>query len=453
VAERLFGTDGIRGPAGIGPLAPGALTRLGLAVARTLGSGSRARARRRILVGRDTRLSGPAVVQAVTSGFLAGGLDVEDAGVLPTPAVALIVRRERFDLGVVVSASHNPWLDNGLKLLGRDGRKLSDEAEAAIERAYADPGTEHTVRPEGFGEATTRGDAADDYARAILAEFRGTRLSGLKVVVDCGNGAQSAIAKGVLASLGARVVALHDTPDGRNINAKCGAMHPESLRRAVRAQRAHAGAAFDGDADRVQLCDEKGRVLDGDTIVAALAPRLLAAGRLPHRTVVGTSMSNGGLVAHLAADGIRVLRTAVGDRHIVAEMAARGYGLGAEPSGHLIVPRKGLLTGDGLWAAIACFRILAKEKIKASELGGGYAPWPLEIVSIGVKERRPLETMRRTSAAIADAERSLGENGRIVVRYSGTEPKLRVMVEARRRRDLRAALTAVLAAIREEAGR
>jgi phosphoglucosamine mutase len=272
-------------------------------------------------------------------------------------------------------------------------------------------------------------------------------------VIDCGNGAQSGIAAGVLSNLGARVIALHDAPDGRNINARCGALHPESLRRAVRSERAHAGVAFDGDADRVQLCDEKGRVLDGDTIVAALAPRLRSAGRLPHDTVVGTSMSNGGLVAHLAADGIRVLRAAVGDRHIVAEMAARGYGLGAEPSGHLIVPREGLLTGDGLYAAIACLRILARERIRASELGGGYSPWPLEIVSIDVKERRPLETMRRTSAAIADAERALGANGRIVVRYSGTEPKLRVMVEARRRRELRAALAPVLAAIRSEAGR
>lgn len=453
MAERLFGTDGIRGPAGIGALAPFALARLGLAVARTLTSGSRARARRRILVGRDTRLSGPAVAQAISAGLLAGGADVEDGGVLPTPAVALLVRRERYDLGVVVSASHNPWPDNGVKLLGRDGRKLSDDAEAAIERAYADPETDRSARPEGFGEASTRPDAAEDYARALLAEWRGTRLPRLKVVIDCGNGAQSGIAARVLTKLGARVVALHDAPDGRNINARCGALHPESLRRAVRAERAQIGVAFDGDADRVQLCDEKGRVLDGDTIVAALAPRLRAAGKLPHDTVVGTSMSNGGLAAHLAADGVRVLRTAVGDRHIVAEMAARGYGLGAEPSGHLIVPRKGLLTGDGLYAAIACLRILAKERIRASELGGGYVPWPLEIVSIEVKERRPLESMPRTTAAIADAERALGANGRIVVRYSGTEPKLRVMVEARKRRDLRAALTAVLAAIREEAGR
>jgi phosphoglucosamine mutase len=453
VAERLFGTDGIRGPAGQGALAPAALTRLGLAIARTLSPGSRARSRPRALVGRDTRVSGPGVANAVAAGLLAGGVDVTDGGVLPTPAVALLARRERFHLGLVVSASHNPWPDNGIKLLGRDGRKLSDEAEAAIERAFADEATERLPHPEHFGEATARPGATDEYARAIRAEWRGTRLRGLRVVLDCGNGAQSGLAAHVLSKLGADVTALHDEPDGRNINLRCGALHPSGLRSAVRKRRAHCGVAFDGDADRVQLCDEKGRVLDGDVIVAALAPRLRRAGRLPSDTVVGTSMSNGGLASLLGEQGIRLLRTAVGDRHIAAEMAARGYGLGAEPSGHVIVPRNGLLTGDGLWAAIACLRILAKERIKASQLGGGYRAWPLEIVSVVVAERRPLESMKQTSGAIAAAERSLGRDGRIVVRYSGTEPKVRVMVEAKRRADLVAALSPVLAALRKEAVR
>jgi phosphoglucosamine mutase len=453
VAERLFGTDGIRGPAGLGALSPRSLTRLGLAIARTLTSGSKARAKRRILVGRDTRVSGPAVSAAVSAGLLAGGVDVDDGGVLPTPAVALLVRQDRFDLGVVVSASHNAWQDNGVKLLGRDGRKLSDEAEATIERAYADPATEDYARPDDFGRAAPRSAADSEYARALLAGWRRTRLTGLELVIDCANGAQSGIAAAVLKRLGAKVTAIHCEPNGRNINAKCGAMHPDVVGRAVRAAKAHAGVAFDGDADRVLLTDEKGRVIDGDAIVAALAPRLRAEGRLPHDTVVGTSMSNGGLAAHLAPHGIRVLRTAVGDRHIVAEMAARGYGLGAEPSGHVIVPRDGLLTGDGLWAAIACLRIVVKERIPASQLAGGYKAWPLDIVSIPVKERRPIEEMKATSAAVAAAEERLGENGRIVVRYSGTEPKVRVMVEARRRADVQAALGPVLAALREEAGR
>jgi len=454
VNDRLFGTDGIRGPAGQGHLAPAALTRLGLAIARSLAAGPRTRAgRRRVFVGRDTRVSGPAVVGATTSGLLAGGLDVEDGGVLPTPAVAMLARRGRFDLGVVVSASHNPWQDNGVKLLGKDGRKLSDDAEAAIERAYFDPATELFSSPENFGAATSRPDAAREYARALLAEWRGTNLRGLDVVVDCGNGAQSAIAAGVLAKLGAKVHALSASPDGRNINARCGALHTEAMRKEVRARKADVGVAFDGDADRVQLCDEKGRLVDGDAVVAALAPRLRAEGRLPKDTVVGTSMSNGGLVAALAAEGIRVLRTAVGDRHVAAEMAANGYGLGAEPSGHVIVPRDGLLTGDGLYAAIACLEILATERIAASRLAGRYKAWPLEIQSIDVKERRPLESLPKTSASIAAAAAALGEQGRIVVRYSGTEPKVRVMVEARRRADLDAALVPVLAALREEAGR
>jgi phosphoglucosamine mutase len=453
VDDRLFGTDGIRGPAGQGALSPTALARLGLAVARTLMTGAKTRAPRRALIGRDTRLSGPAVVGAVSSGLLAGGLDVEDGGVLPTPAVALLVRHARFDVGVVVSASHNPWPDNGVKLLGRDGRKLSDAAEAAIETAYRDPETEKLPLPERFGAWAQRPTAAREYGKALLSEWRRTRLGGLKVVLDCGHGAQSGLAAAVLTKLGAKVVALHDAPDGRNINAKCGALHPDAMRKAVRAQKADVGVAFDGDADRVQMCDEKGRLLDGDAIVAALAPRLRGWGLLPHDTVVCTSMSNGGLVAFLGARGIRVLRTAVGDRHVVAEMAARGYGLGAEPSGHLIMQRDGLLTGDGLYAAISVLAVLAAERIPASKLAKGYKAWPLEIVSINVRERRPLEEMPRTSAAIGAAERELGENGRIVVRYSGTEPKVRVMVEARRKDQLRAVLTPVLASLREEAGR
>jgi phosphoglucosamine mutase len=448
VHDRLFGTDGIRGPAGIGPLAPVPLARLGLAVARTLKGGRR----RRALVGRDTRLSGPAVGGAVAAGLLAGGVDVTDGGVLPTPAVALLVRRERFDVGVVVSASHNPWQDNGVKLLGRDGSKLPDAAEQAIEKAHADPSLGEGLDPERFGAATPWTDAGAHYADEVLAEWRGTRLRGLRVALDCGNGAQSAIAAEVLAKLGAKVIALHDAPNGRNINSRCGALHPEAVRRAVRKHRCDVGVAFDGDADRVQLCDEKGRPIDGDAIVAALAPRLLAQRRLKGRTVVGTSMTNGGLVAALGARGIRVLRTAVGDRNIVAQMAAHGYGLGAEPSGHVIVPRRGLLTGDGLWAAIACLRIVVAERLPASRLAGDFEPWPLEIVSIPVTSRRPLEALPQTSEAIAAATRRLGDDGRIVVRYSGTEPKVRVMVEARRREELRQAMDPVVAALREEAG-
>ncbi len=450
--SRLFGTDGVRGPAGVGSLSPPALARLGLAVARLLADRAERGGPPRALIGRDTRRSGPAVAAAVTSGLLAGGVEVHDGGVLPTPAVALLVRKLRFEIGVVISASHNPWQDNGVKLLGPDGRKFDDDGETAIEAMWRDPSTDSTPHPDRIEAPVARPGAVDEYVRAILAEFRGRRLLGLRVVVDAANGAQSEVASRVLRRLGARVTAMHDRPDGRNINEGCGALHPESVRRAVRASGADAGVAFDGDADRVQLCDERGRLLDGDVVLAALAPRLRQRRRLPHNTVVGTSMTNGALEQALAARGIRLVRTDVGDRNVVAEMARHGYGLGGEPSGHIVLPRSGLLTGDGLVVAMHCLRILAEEGVKASELGGGYRPWPLEIVSLRVRARRGVAELPRSAAAIAEAEQRLGRDGRIVVRYSGTEPKVRVMVEARRRRDLQAAMEPVVAALREEVG-
>jgi phosphoglucosamine mutase len=272
------------------------------------------------------------------------------------------------------------------------------------------------------------------------------------VVVDAANGAQSGIAAGVLRRLGARTTALHDAPDGRNINRRCGALHTASVRRAVRSQGADLGIAFDGDADRVQLADERGRLLDGDAILAALAPRLRALGRLPGDAVVGTSMTNGALEAHLAARGIRLLRADVGDRHVVALMTREGHGLGGEPSGHVLVPRDGLLTGDGLRVALLVLRVIAAERVRASEVADGFRAWPQEIVSLRTARKPPLRTLPETSAALAAAEAGLGREGRIVVRYSGTEPKVRVMVEARTRTALRAALRPVVAALGREVG-
>ena len=470
--ERLFGTDGIRGPAGLDRLAPSALARLGLAVAHTLTNealgpdretppsrsartaGTRAgdTTRPRVLLGRDTRISGPAVAAAVTAGLLTGGCDVEDGGVLPTPAVALLTRRRKFALGVVISASHNPWPDNGLKLLGAGGAKLDDAAERAVERAFRSRKLEAGTEPEAVGRASVFAGASDAYERALLSECKDVRLRRLHVVVDPGHGAQSGLAAKVLRQLGAKVTEIHADPNGRNINAGCGALDPRPLRRAVKRLGADAGVAFDGDADRLQLVDEKGRLMDGDVVLAALAPRLLARRRLPHRTVVGTLMTNGALEVHLREQEINLLRTPVGDRHIVAAMTAHGYGLGGEPSGHLLFPRRGLLTGDGLVAAIACLRILAEERITASELGGGYRPWPLEIVSFKVRAKHPIEDLAESSRIIAETTAALGPAGRIVVRYSGTEPKVRVMVEARRKRDLKAALDPIVAALQREVG-
>ncbi len=463
--ERLFGTDGIRGPAGIDRLAPPALARLGLAVAHTLTHGLRTElgtdggndadhrsARPRVLLGRDTRISGPSVAAAVTAGLLAGGCDVEDGGVLPTPAVALLTRRRGYAMGAVISASHNPWPDNGLKLLGPGGAKLDDAAEKAVERAFRSRKLEAGIDPTAVGRVSVLSAAADAYERALLSEWKDARLRGLHVVVDPGHGAQCGIAARVLRRLGAKVTEINAAPDGRNINEGCGALDPRPLRRRVKREGADAGIAFDGDADRLQLVDEKGRLMDGDVVLAAMAPRLLARRRLPGRTVVGTLMTNGALEVHLRKQEIHLLRTAVGDRHIVAAMTAHGYGLGGEPSGHILFPRRGLLTGDGLAAAIACLRILVDERIVASELGGGYRPWPLEIVSFKVRAKPPIDELDETSRAIDEATESLGTSGRIVVRYSGTEPKVRVMVEARRKKDLNRVMEPIVAALRRAVG-
>jgi phosphoglucosamine mutase len=424
--------------------------RLGLSVARVLhASADRAP---RVLIGRDTRLSGPMVQAAVTSGLLAGGADVHDGGVLPTPAVALLTRLRDYQLGVVISASHNPWPDNGIKLLGAHGRKLDDREEAAVEAAYADAGSDEEADPQRVGRADVRADADQEYARLLANEFRGLSLRGLHVVADAGHGAQSAIVGPVLRGLGARVTVLHDAPDGRNVNENAGALHPRRLQAAVRRLHAQLGIAFDGDADRLQLCDEAGRLLDGDDVLATLAPRLRAQRRLRGGVVVGTTMTNGALGVYLADRGLRLARTDVGDRNIVLEMEAHGYGLGGEPSGHLIVPRKGLLTGDALYAALAFLRVLCEERVAASQATDGYRPWPARLVSLRVRAREPLESLPETSRALAASEADLDGGGRIVVRYSGTEPKVRVMVEARRRAVIARALDPVVDALTREIG-
>ncbi len=457
-ARSLFGTDGVRGPAGTGPLAPEALVRLGLAVAAEVRERTGSRAPRAI-TGRDTRLSGPALSAAFSAGLLSGGVEVYDAGVLPTPAVAMLTREAGFDLGVVVSASHNEWHDNGIKLLGDDGGKLPDGREARIEEILAAGPEAH---PGAMAATAAISDGPAHYAAAMRREFRRLRLGGMRIVVDAANGAQSGIATEVLTKLGAKVTALHDAPDGRNINADCGALHPRPLARAVRAAKAAIGIAFDGDADRVQLCDEKGRLLDGDAILATLAPAFLAANRLPGATVVGTSMTNGALEALLRGQGIALHRTDVGDRHILAAMREHGFGLGGEPSGHILFPfsaetganprLEGLLTGDGLRAALAILAAMKSRGALASEVAGGYRPWPLAIESIVVRAKTPIASLPQTSAAIAAAESALGGAGRVVVRYSGTEPKLRVRVEARTKRALAAAIGPIAAAVREEVG-
>lgn len=448
MSTRIFGTDGVRGPAGVGPLSPTSLVRLGRAVARGLAH----RTGRRVLIGRDTRVSGPAVQAAMAAGLLAEGVAVDDGGVLPTPAIAFLTRRHGYGAGLVVSASHNPWQDNGVKVLGPGGAKLSDADEAAVESAYAALADEPDAASDGYADAGRLAGAASEYADAVVDEFGADALAGLRLVADCANGAQSAIAGTVLRRLGAVVEVLHAEPDGRNVNDGCGALHTESLQARVTELGADAGVAFDGDADRVQLIDERGELVDGDAILAILAPLLREREELADGVVVGTSMTNGALAGWLEERDMRLVRTAVGDRHIVRCMTEHGYGLGAEPSGHVLLPWDGLLSGDGLRAAVACLVAARSAGHSLSAAPDGFRPWPLELVSFRVRERTPVAELPGTTAAIEDAERRLGSGGRVVVRYSGTEPKVRVMVEALDPAELRAALDPIVAALREEVG-
>ena len=409
--RRLCGTDGIRGPAGEGPLAPEALLALGRSAAAALRPGAR------VLLGRDTRPSGPMVAGAFAAGLQAGGASVHDGGVLPTPAVALLVRRGRYDLGVAVSASHNPAGDNGLKLLGPDGEKVPDAFERAVERGGSRKG-----RP---GTGRLRPGAAEEYAAAVIAEFRGLSLRGMRVVVDAGEGAASDLAPSILRRLGAAVRGIRCGGDGARINDGCGALHPDSAGRAVRRHRAHLGIALDGDADRVALLDERGAARDGDDVLAALAPRLKSRRRLPGDAVVGTVMTNGGLDAHLARHGIRLRRVPVGDRFVAAEMRERNLALGAEPSGHVLLPREGgLLTSDGLVTALFVLREMAHAGRPLSGLLLGFRRHPRAEAAVRVARKPALTRVPAIRAAIAAVD------GRTVVRYSGTEPKLRILVEA-----------------------
>lgn len=445
-APRLFGTDGIRGPAGAGILSPESLLALGRSVAAAL------RSRRgpgapppRVLLGRDTRPSGPMVAGALAAGLQAGGAAVEDGGILPTPAVALLVRRLRFDLGLAVSASHNPAPDNGLKLLASDGEKADDAFERSVEEGLA---AARRPRPSPAGPAPgrLRPGAAGEYAEAILAEFRGLSLRRLRVVVDAGDGASGAVAPLVLRRLGAEVHEVRCRGDGARINDRCGALHPEAAGRAVRRRRAHLGVALDGDGDRLLLLDGEGRPRDGDDFLAAVAPRLRARGRLPGGAVVGTVMANGGLEAHLAARGVALHRVPVGDRFVAAALRERGLALGAEPSGHILVPRGGLLTSDALVSALWVMREMERSGLPLSALLEGFERVPRSEAAVRVSRKPPLERVPAMREALRAAAAAAGPRGRLLVRYSGTEPKLRILVESPSRAAAEGACAAIAAA-------
>jgi phosphoglucosamine mutase len=429
MAERqLFGTDGIRGRAGAEPMTPELGVKLGRAIAYVA---RRGRSRTpRIVIGKDTRLSGYMLETAIAAGICAMGGRVMLTGPIPTPAVAHLTQSMRADAGVVISASHNPFADNGIKLFGPDGYKLPDEEEAAIEALMADPKLVGLGKSgSGVGRAERLDDAFGRYVVYAKGTFpRELTLHGLKIVVDGAHGAAYRIAPAVLAELGADVTSIGCRPNGTNINRACGALHPTHVAGEVKKRKAHLGIALDGDADRVIFVDERGEIVDGDAVMALCGTRMQRAGRLAKGVVVATVMSNMGLERALAAAGAKLRRTQVGDRYVVEEMRKDGLTFGGEQSGHLVFAEHAT-TGDGMVAALQVLGIMLREERPLSELSRSMERVPQVLESIRLATRRPLEEMAELTRRIADAEARLGGDGRVLVRWSGTEPKLRVMLE------------------------
>jgi phosphoglucosamine mutase len=432
--RRIFGTDGVRGTANIEPVTAETALKLGRAAAhvfKNLETQARGLGRHKIVIGKDTRLSGYLLENALSSGVLSMGVDVLFIGPLPTPGVAYVTRSLRADAGIVITASHNPYADNGIKFFRADGYKLDDRIEAQIEELVFS-GQIETIRPtaEEIGKAMRIDDALGRYIEFAKSSFpRGFTLEGLKVVVDCAHGAAYKATPCVLRELGAEVVAYGVQPDGLNINKDCGSMHPERLCEATRAQGAHLGIAHDGDADRVLLCDESGTLVDGDDIMAVAALDMLRQGQLTARTLVTTVMSNAGLDAAITAAGGAVIRTPVGDRYVIDEMLRGGFNLGGEQSGHLIF-RDHSTTGDGLVAALQMLRIMKAREQPLSHLVKCWKRFPQVVCNVRVREKKPFEALDGVLGLVAEAEQQVKPaGGRVLLRYSGTEPKARLLIE------------------------
>ncbi len=428
--RQLFGTDGIRGRANHHPITGEVAMALGRALTLSLRRAGRRR-RPRIVVGKDTRLSGYMLETAIASGICSLGGEVLLVGPLPTPGISFITSSMRADAGVVISASHNPFQDNGIKLFGADGFKLPDEEEAAIEELIADTGLPGQASAgSDIGQAMRIDDALGRYIVALKNTFpRELTLDGVRLVVDCANGAAYRAAPAVFRELGAEVKALGVSPNGRNINRRCGSLHPEVAGREVVRVGADIGISLDGDADRVILLDERGDAVDGDAVMALVAARMLRQKALARKTLVTTVMSNLGLDHAVNAAGGRVVRTAVGDRYVVEEMRRGGYNFGGEQSGHMIFLDHAT-TGDGILAALQVLAVMVREQRPLSDIVLGIMERvPQVLRSFAVPRREPVEKLPRALKAIRDAERKLGGEGRVLVRYSGTEAKARVLVE------------------------
>ncbi len=447
--RKLFGTDGIRGVAGQFPLDKKTVYGIGIALAHSLRKQS---PQPHVLLGMDTRESGQWIAAALTHGLREGNVTVTSAGVIPTPGIAYLARTGGFSAGIVISASHNPWEDNGIKIFGGDGYKLADAVELAMEEEIF----EKLVQIQEPDLSAAAAPAIDDslrmkYIDFLLSQVPHLQLDGKTIVVDCANGAASAIAPELFARFGGNLVLTHTTPDGRNINDRCGALHPEIVAKEVLAHKANLGMTFDGDADRALFADEHGQVVNGDAILLIAARDLQARKMLAADTVVATTMSNMGLEAALRTDGIRMLRAAVGDKYVLEEMQRHGANLGGEQSGHILFLDRNT-TGDGLLTALIVLDILHRAGKTISELKQDLKVFPQIIVNVRVREKKPMESLPEVVAAIHEADVELKGNGRVVVRYSGTEALARVMIEAESEQIMQRHANRIAEAIRAELG-
>jgi phosphoglucosamine mutase len=452
-ARKLFGTDGIRAVAGESPLDQNTIFACGLALGHSL---RKMAAEPKVILGRDTRESGPWIAATLAAGLRETGARVESAGVITTPAVAFLARTHGFQAGVVISASHNPWRDNGIKLFGGDGFKLADAVELAMEDEIVHHAAEIEIQgaaPDAATLPAVEDNAAlqADYIQFLIDCVPGLSLAGLRIVADCANGASAAVAPELFRRLGGEVALLNINPDGRNINLNCGALHPGLVAAEVSARGADLGLTFDGDADRCMLAGAKNNVINGDAILLMAARDLKARGMLTGDLVVATTMSNMGLEAALKRSGIRMLRAPVGDRYVLEQMLKNNAALGGEQSGHILLPHLAT-TGDGLLTALVVLDLIARSGKSIDELTADLKVFPQVIVNVKVREKKPLESIPAVVSVIRAAEEELKDSGRVVIRYSGTEALARVMIEAESEEAMQKHAEAIAEAIRAELG-
>ena len=456
--KQLFGTDGIRGIPGEYPLDDATLERVGSALGLHLTAGKNANSKAaRVLIGRDPRESGPHIAELIARGLASTGAEPVSAGVVTTPGVAWLVSREGFSAGVVISASHNPYHDNGVKLISSSGMKFPDAAEHEIERLILSPNGSapavKTVNPERASKAHPDGEEKlhQDYLDGLRAAvLPGAKFAEMKVVLDCANGAASNLAPQLFRMLGAEVVAINNAPDGKNINAGCGSLHPEGMQKRVVESGATLGIAFDGDADRAIFASASGKLVDGDAVLLVAGRYMKSARKLKGNVIVGTTMANLGLERALDQSGLKLARTAVGDRYVLGEMLRIGANLGGEQSGHILF-LDDATTGDGMLTAVKIASIVSLAG-PLDSLVADLKIYPQKIVNVRVKSKPPLESLPEVSRTLGEAEKALGKSGRVILRYSGTEPLARVMVEAERDEDVRRWTDSLASVVRSAIG-